>query len=160
MIRCSARWRLAYSASEKRGYSCATISRRRGSSRSSDGGILGAPELFAIKPLDAWRLVFELDLVAAQLDAYRHRPLPVPAAHEGAALRLGERVAQAAECGREVPRRLVAGVEVLVEHAVGRGEHGAVPPAHLAEVLLAFVPEQRIAMPGHAHHVEVRPVAV
>src|SRR5512142_1391744 len=67
-------------------------------------------------PVDARILVLVLDLVAAFLDLDRDRALLARLdAEQRAALRQGERIAQAADPGREVARRLLAGIEVLVE---------------------------------------------
>src|SRR5712672_2545327 len=111
--------------------------------------------------VDARILVGVFDLVAAFLDVDRHRALLARLhAQERAPLRQGERIAQAADAGRQVARRLLAGVEVLVELLVAGRKHGAVLPVDGREILLAVEPGERIAMAGHAHYVEAGAVTV
>ena len=110
-------------------------------------------ELRQIDLVDARILVLVFDLAAAVLDAHVH-------AHEHVALVGGERIAQAAEGDREIARGIGRRVEVLVEHLVGRREHHAVLPVDALEVLLALVPEQRIAVAGDREDVEIGAVAM
>ena len=95
-------------------------------------------QLLEIDRVDARVLVLVLDLTAAVLDADVH-------AHEHPALVGGEGIAQAAEGDGEIARRLGRGVEMLVEHLVGRREHPAVLPVDAHEILVALVPQQRVA---------------
>ena len=92
-----------------------------------------------------------LDLAAAVLDADVH-------AREDPAFVGGEGIAQAAEGDGEVARRIGRGVEMLVNHLVGRREHPAVLPVDAHEILLAFIPQKREPMPRHRENVEVRAV--
>src|SRR5437773_12555999 len=93
--------------------------RRAGSAPWSGGDDLAHTRGYAV-PLelvleeaeDARILVAVFDLPSALLDVDVH-------ADEGLALVQGRRIAHAAEGGREVPRRLAARVEVLVEEPVG-----------------------------------------
>ena len=55
---------------------------------------------------------------------------------------------------------LRAGVEVLVEHHVGRREHPARPPVHARHLGVALVEQQRIARAGDDVEVHVGGVAV
>ena len=68
----------------------------------------------------------------------RHRALFARLdAHQRAALLRRQRIAQAADAGREIARREPAGVEMLVELPVGRREHDAVLPVEPPEILVA-----------------------
>src|SRR5262249_61733886 len=69
-------------------------------------------------------------------------------------------IAHPADPGREIARRKRAGVEVLMELTVRWRKYDAVLPIEPLEILLAFIPQERVAMAGDAHHVEARPVAV
>src|SRR5271156_5094247 len=76
--------------------------------------------VFKPDAVDARVLILVFDLVAAVLDALRHRRQVVAAgAKERDAVRQGGRIAQAADRGGEITRRLRAGVEMLVELPVG-----------------------------------------
>src|SRR5205807_9283848 len=101
------------------------------------------------------------DLVAAFLDVDRHRAVLARLdAEQRAALRQRERVAQPADAGGEIARRLLARIEVLVELLVARRKHRAVLPVDAGEILLAVEPGERVAVAGDAHHVEARSMAV
>ena len=110
-------------------------------------------QLVEIDAVDARVLVLVFDLAAAFLHVDVH-------AHEHMPLGRRERIAQAAEGDREIARRIGRGVEVLVEHLVGRREHDAVLPVDAHQILGALVPEQRIAVAGDGEDVEVGAVAV
>ena len=110
-------------------------------------------QLIEIDGVDARVLVLVLDLTAAVLDAHVH-------AHEHPALVGGEGITQAAEGDGEIARRIGRRVEVLVKHLVGRREHPAMPPVDAHEILVALVPQQRVAVPGHGKDVEVGAVPV
>src|SRR5262249_51215708 len=108
---------------------------------------LDAVLLHLVEPdaVDARILVLVLDLVAAFLDVGRHRTLLARLdAEQRAALRQREWVAQAADAGGEIARRLPARVEVLVELLVARREHRAVLPVDAGEILLAVEPGERV----------------
>src|SRR5207247_4455909 len=101
---------------------------------------LGAVLAHLLEPhrVNARILILVFDLVAALLDAGRDRAPGAGAGGAGrAALHGGQRIAQAADAGREIARRPVAGVEVLVELAFGRRKHHAVLPVDAQEVLVA-----------------------
>src|ERR1043166_679299 len=124
---------------------------------------LDAVLLHLVEPdaVDARVLVLVLDLVAAFLDVDRHRALLARLdAEQRAALRQRERIAQAADAGGEIARRLLARIEVLVELLVARRKHRAVLPVDAGEVPLAVEPGERVAVAGDAHHVEAGPAAV
>ena len=97
--------------------------------------------------MDAGVLVLVLDLVAALFDRL------VDLVRPDLALALGQRVADRAHLDGEVARRLRAGVEVLVEHLVGRGDNHAVVPVDADEVVLVLIPQQRIAVAGQGDDV-------
>src|SRR5215831_18589830 len=117
------------------------------------GGDAVLGELLEINAVNARVLVLVLDLAAAVLDGHVH-------ALEHVALGFGERIAQAPEGNCEIARRIAAGVEVLMEHLVGRREHHAMFAVDAHQVLGDVVPKQRKAMAGDREDVEVRPVAV
>src|SRR5919199_5638612 len=103
--------------------------------------------------MNARVLVLVLDLAAAVFDAHVH-------AQKGFLLVFGKRIPQTAEGDRQVAGRLGDGIEVLMEHAVGRGENGAVPPVEALKVSIALVPVDAVAVSGYRKDVEVGPVTV
>src|SRR5689334_17825867 len=108
---------------------------------------------FEPESMDPRILVLVLDLVAALLDACRDRALDARCGRaRRAPLRRGERVPQAANAGRQIAGGTAAGVEMLVELAIGRGNDDTMLPVNADEILVAFEPQQRIAGTDHAHH--------
>src|SRR6185369_9539896 len=93
--------------------------------------------------------VFVLDLVAALLDALRRAPLLAQAGKFPAAERLQ----------REVARGLAAGVEMLVEPALGRHEQAAGAP-FVALDIFSLGPHDRETFALQDDHVRARAVAV
>ena len=71
-----------------------------------------------------------------------------------------DRVTLAAETERQVARRPLAGVEMLVEHLIRRRKHHAVLPLHALVIALAVIPEQAIAAAVDEQHMQAGAVAV
>src|SRR5262245_52363844 len=93
--------------------------------------------------MDARILILVLDLPAALLNGYR------AAAFGALAAERNEWITPASETAREIARRLVACIEMLVKHPERRRVHETVPPREFLEFRIAFVPEERIALPVH-----------
>src|SRR5690348_13797616 len=110
--------------------------------------------------MDTRVLVFELDLVSALFDAQRRTLLFSLSADHGFPLLVGEGIAHVADAERKVARGLVAEVEMLVELAVAGRTDAAVLPVEPLEILVALVPQQRIAVAGDADDVRAGAVAM
>src|SRR5947207_523249 len=105
-------------------------------------------EFVEIDAVDARVLILIFDLAAAVLDIDVH-------AGEHMALGGRERIAQPPEGDGEIARGIARGVEMLMEHLVGRREHHAVLPIDPHQVLGDSVPEQRIAVAGDGKDMEI-----
>ena len=105
-------------------------------------------------PVDARILILVLDLPAALLHGNG------AAAFGALAPERNERIAPASEAAGEVARRLVAGIEMLMEHPERRRVHEAVLPGKFLEFRFALVPQQRIALAVHRMHMGAGGVTV
>src|SRR5215208_1473971 len=88
--------------------------------------------------MNARILILIVDLQAAFVDRGFRSGLALDLARQ-------HRITVAAERDREIARGLRAGVEMLVEHAVGRREDKAVLPFMALEAVVACLPHQRVA---------------
>src|SRR6516162_10960399 len=99
------------------------------------------PHLFEPDAVDARVLILVFDLIAAVLDAFRHRRrVAFAGAEERNALRLHGRIAQAPDRAGEIARRRRPGIEMLMKLPVGRHQHHAVFPVDAAEIFFVLVP--------------------
>src|SRR5215469_12451384 len=101
------------------------------------------PHLFEPDAVDARVLILVFDLIAAVLDAFRHRRrVAFAGAEERNALRAQGRIAQAADRGGEITRRRRPCIEVLMKLPIGRHQHHALFPIDTAEIFFLLVPQQ------------------
>jgi hypothetical protein len=66
-----------------------------------------------------------------------------------------EWITQSPSTRNQIARRVLAGVEVLVELLIGGRENEAMLPVQSAEFLVTLDPEKRIAVAGHAQSLDL-----
>ena len=104
-------------------------------------------QFFQPDGVDTRILILIFHLIAALFDA-QGRPLFLSGfTDDDFEFFLGNWIAYPAETGRNIPRRLVAGDEVLVKLLVGRWKDDPVVPVNAREIGIARIPEQRVAVP-------------
>ena len=85
--------------------------------------------------MDARVLIFIFDLGATFVHIDIH-------AHENSAFLFHQRIAQTTTGNREITARCSSGIEMLMEHHIRRGEHGAVLPVDAGEIVFSIIPKQ------------------
>ena len=71
-----------------------------------------------------------------------------------------EGISNVSDSHGEIPSWFVARVEVLVDLALAGREDHAMAPFDAGEILVAFIPQERVSVAGDADHMRARPVPV